>query len=194
MSETAAIHPLEFWTDYEPAPDGGHVPKDWVRWVKKGVSNGATTEDKVARVEKHDPAVWAVVGPAYAAWKRGQDAPVSGTPLDAAPFMTREMVKVLGQYHIRSIEDLANAEDAGLAKLNVPGIRGTRDKARAFLDAQRNVSGVAAEVAALREQIAQMQAERDEALQTADTMAAAAGKPRRGRPPNMARELTEAEA
>ena len=193
MSETAAIHPIEFWTDYQPGPSGDMAPADWVRWVKKGVSNGATTEDKIARVQKHDPAVWAVVEAHYNAWKRGQDAPVNGIPLDAAPFMTREMVKVLAQYHIRSIEDLANAEDAGLGKLNIPGIRATRDKARAFLDAQRNVAGVAGELAALREMVAQMQAERDEALQTADTMAMAAGKPRRGRPPTSARELTEME-
>jgi hypothetical protein len=191
MSETtniAAVHPVEFWTDYQPGPDGQQTAHDWVRWIKKGVSNGATTEDKVARVKKHDPAVWDVLGRHYDAWKRGQDAPVDGTPLDAAPFMSREMVKVLGQYHIRSVEDLANAEDAGLAKLNVPGIRATRDKARAYLDAQANVAGVAAELAAMRERMAALEAERDEAVQTADTMAAAAGRPRRGRPPSVSAE------
>lgn len=181
----AAIHPIEFWTDYQPGPDGQMVAHDWARWIKKGVSNGATTEDKVARVRRHDPMVWAVLERHYEAWKRGQDAPVEGTPLDAAPFVSREMVKVLAQYHIRSVEDLANAEDAGLAKLNVPGIRATRDKARAFLEAQRNVAGVAHELAQLREMVATLQRERDEAVQTSDAMAAVAGRPRRGRPPSV---------
>jgi hypothetical protein len=183
----AAIHPVEFWTEYVPDA-AGPVPVDWVRWVKKGVSNGATTEDKVARVQKHDAAIWAVLEPHYAAWKRGQDAPVDGIPLDAAPFATRDLVKVLASVHIRSVEDLANAEDAALSKLNIPGIRGTREKARAFLDAQANVAGVASELAALREMVARLQSERDEAMQTSDAMAAVAGRPRRGRPPSVAAE------
>jgi hypothetical protein len=188
----AAIHPVEFWTEY--APDAaGPVPVDWVRWVKKGVSNGATTEDKVARVQKHDVAIWEVLRPHYEAWKRGQDAPVSGIPLDAAPFATREMVKVLASVHIRSVEDLANAEDAALSKLNIPGIRATREKARAYLDAHANVAGVTEELAALREMVARLQGERDEAMQTSDAMAAVAGRPRRGRPPSVSADAAMAE-
>lgn len=183
----AAIHPVEFWTDYTPSANGPE-PHDWVRWVKKGVTNGATTEDKVARVQKHDVAIWDVLRPHYEAWKRGQSAPVDGIPLDAAPFMTREMVKVLAGVHIRSVEDLANAEDASLSKLNIPGIRAIRAKAQAYLDAQANVAGVTEELAALREMVARLQGERDEAVQTSDAMAAVAGRPRRGRPPSVAAE------
>ncbi len=191
MSETAAIHPVEFWTDYTTTPAGDVVPVDWVRWVKKGVSNGATTEDKVERVRKHDPIVWGVIGRFYDAWKEGQGAPVVGTPLDALPFMSREVVKVLAQVHIRSAEDLVNGEDAALARLNIAGIRGLRDKARAYLDAAANTAGVAAELAALREEVKRLAAERDEASQTADALALAAGRPRRGRPPNVAAAAME---
>lgn len=190
--ETAAIHPIEFWTDYTPNATGGVDPSDWVRWVKKGAGNGSTTAEKISRVQKHDPMVWSVVERFYTAWKQGQDAPVTGTPLDALPFMTREMVKVLASVHIRSAEDLANGEDAAMVKLNIPGIRAIREKARAYLDAQANVSGVAAELAALREQVAMLTAERAEAVQTADTMAELAGRPRRGRPPNAATQTQEA--
>ena len=188
----AAIHPVEFWTDYTPGANGPE-PHDWVRWVKKGVTNGATTEDKVSRVQKHDPAIWAVLQPYYEAWKRGQDAPVTGIPLDAAPFATREMCKVLAGVHIRSVEDLANAEDAALSKLNIPGVRALREKARAYLDAQANVAGVAAELAQLRDMVAHLQRERDEAVQTSDALAAVAGRPRRGRPPSVAAEPEMAE-
>lgn len=195
MSETvAAIHPVEFWTDYTPGTNGLVVAVDWVRWVKKGVTNGATTEDKVARVRRHDVAIWAVLGRFYDAWKEGQVAPITGTPLDAAPFMTREIVKVLAGVHIRSVEDLANGEDASLAKLNIPGIRGLRDKARAYLDSQANLAGVVEELAALREEVVRAKAEAAEATRTADAMAEVAGKPRRGRPPNVAAQPALEEA
>ena len=39
---------------------------------------------------------------------------VDGMPLDAAPFMTKPLIEVLHRVHIRSVEDLANAEDAAL--------------------------------------------------------------------------------
>jgi hypothetical protein len=69
-----------------------------------------------------------------------------------------------------------------LVKLGVPGIRTIQGKARAFLDAQRNMAGVASELAALREQVAALTADRNEIAETADALAADAGK-RRGRPP-----------
>ncbi len=190
--ETVAIHPLEFWTDYQPNAAGGVDGHDWVTWVKKGVTNGATTSDKIARVRKHDPAIWAVLERHYAAWKDGQSAPATGTPLDAMPSMTREVVKVLASVHVRSVEDFVAAEDAALSRLNVPGIRAMREKARAFLDAQANTAGVAAELAALREQVAMLTEANAQAVQAADALAEAAGRPRRGRPPNVAQLPQEA--
>jgi hypothetical protein len=66
------IAPLEFWTDYRPDPErpGQLKGDDWVRWVKKG-GNGATTEDRVARVQKHQPAHWAVLKPRPRARRSG---------------------------------------------------------------------------------------------------------------------------
>jgi len=183
--ETAAIHPLEFWTDYQPNASGGVDAHDWAMWVKKGVTNGATTSDKIARIRKSEPIIWAVLERHYKAWKEGQAAPVVGTPLDAMPFMPREAVKVLAGVHVRSVEDFVNAEDAALSRLNVPGIRGLRDKSRAFLDAQANTAGVAAELAALREQVELLTTANAQVTATADAMAELAGK-RRGRPPNIA--------
>ena len=109
--EVAAIHPIKFWTDYQPGPNGTRVEADWVRWVKKGTTNQSTTEDKVVRVQK-DAAVWAALGRHYEAWKAGQAAPVNGTPLDAVPFMTAELAEELRRVHVLTIEDLAAAEDA----------------------------------------------------------------------------------
>ena len=188
--DVAAIHPIEFRTEYQPVmkpgPGGkmietGQVePADWVTWVKKGDAHGATTSEKISRVKRDEP-IWQAVRPFYEAWKAGQQAEMIGTPLDAAAFVTKEMVRALAAVHIRSVEDLANAEDAALAKLNIPGIRNTRAKAKAFLENQANSAGVSAELAALREMVEQLQADKAEAERARDAMAAEAGRRRRTR-------------
>lgn len=175
--DVAAIHPLKFWTEYEGE---AATPADWVEWVKKGSQFGDTTSEKVSRA-KRDMPVWEALRPYYEAWQRGQDAPINGMPLDAAPFMTKQLIEVLNRVHIRSVEDLANAEDAALAKLNIPGIRTTQAKARAFLDAQQNLSGVASELATLRAMVEQQRAEMAEMAQSRDAMAAESGRRKRSR-------------
>lgn len=175
--DVAAIHPLKFWTEYE---GDAATPADWVEWVKKGDAFGATTQEKVVRAKRDRP-VWEALRPFYEAWQRGQDAPINGMPLDAAPFMSKQLIEVLNRVHIRSVEDLANAEDAALSKLNIPGIRTTQAKARAFLDAQANLSGVASELAALRAMVEQQRSELAEAALARDTMAAESGRRRRSR-------------
>jgi hypothetical protein len=177
--DAAAIHPLKFWTDYEEK-NGELVAKEWVEWVKRGDQHAATTADKVARVQRDGP-LWDALRPHYEAWKRGQDAPIEGIPLDAAPFATKELVAMLARVHIRSVEHLAGAEDAALVKLNIPGIRTLREKARAFVDAQQNLSGVASELAALRAMVEQQRAEIGELSQSRDTLAAESGRRRRSR-------------
>ena len=175
--DVAAIHPLKFWTEYE---GDAATPADWVEWVKKGDQFGATTAEKISRAKRDRP-VWDALRPYYEAWQRGQDAPVNGMPLDAAPFMSKQLIEVLNRVHIRSVEDLADAEDAALAKLNIPGIRTMQGKARAFLDAQQNLSGVASELAALRAMVEAQKAELAEVAQSRDAMAAESGRRRRSR-------------
>lgn len=179
--QAPAIHPIEFWTDYQPGPDGSMIGHEWVRWVKKGDRSGATTDEKVARVQKASNGIWDVIRPHYDAWKKGQEIPEHGTPLDAAPFMTREMAKVLRGVHIVTIEDMATAADSDLARLGIPGIRGVQQKARAFLDAQANLAGVSNEIAELREMVTQLKAERDEAAAARDMLASESGRRRRSR-------------
>ena len=141
--EPVAIMPIEFWTEY--SGEGADMKAaDWVRWVKKGDSMRSTVAEKVSRLKKGmvGEEIWAVIKPYYERWKEGQDAPVIGMPLDAAPFATKEMVRVLAQVEIRSVEDLANAEEAALNKLPIPGIIGMRAKAKALLDTRANLAPV----------------------------------------------------
>lgn len=187
--DVAAIHPVRFWVAYSPvtridrgkAVDTGEVKgSDWVEWVKKGDAQRSTTSEKVDRVMR-DPILWEAIRPHYEGWKKGQDAVLVGTPLDAVPFIEREVGKVLASVHIRTVEDLAGAEDSALAKLNIPGIRSMRNKAQAFLDAQRTVSGVSGELAALREMVERLTAEKEEAERSRDAMASETGRRRRSR-------------
>ena len=187
--DVAAIHPVKFWVKYQPeiqmrsgrpVETGEMVAHDWVEWVKKGDAQRSTTQDKVARVQR-DPIMWDAIRPHYEAWKKGQDVVLNGTPLDALPFMDAEVIRVLAGVHIRTAEDLAAAEDSAVSKLNVPGMRALRGKAQAFLDAKATVSGVSGELASLRELVERLTAEKAEAEQSRDEMAAAAGRRRRTR-------------
>jgi len=110
-------------------------------------------------------------------------------PLDAAPFATREMIGVLAQVEIRSVEDLANAEEAALNKLPIPGIIGMRAKAKALLDARANLAPVSEELAALRQQVEALEKSRDEALKLADEMAKEANRKRTPKPEGVAASL-----
>jgi hypothetical protein len=181
--EPVAIMPIEFWTEY--AGEGASlVASDWVRWVKKGDSARSTVSEKISRLKKGmvGEEIWAVIKPYYDRWKNGQDAPIVGMPLDAAPFATKEMVRVLAQVEIRSVEDLANAEEAALNKLPIPGIMGMRAKAKALLDARANLAPVSEELAALRQQVEALQREKNEALELADEMAKEVDKKRSRKP------------
>lgn len=186
-----AIHPVEFWTDYQPRGDGQYDPVDWVRWVKKGQINGATTEDKVARVEKHNKAAWSVLQPYYEAWKKKEDAPVNGTPLDACPFVTREQVKVLAGFHLKSAEDVASLEDSALSRIGIPGVRALQQKARAFVEAQKG-QAIVAEAMASRDALIEQQAqELAELRRTVEHLAAQSGRTRRQRPGDIAENVPE---
>jgi hypothetical protein len=143
-----AIFPIEFRTEYEPIPDkpGEMRPVDVVKWAKKGTSNGATTEDKVERLKKGS-VEWPVLEPHYEAWKKKQEAPIDGTPLAAWPGLTKQQAKVLSDFNLRSVEDFAAAPDSVIVKMQIPGIRQLQGRAKAFIEAAKGQSLVAAELA-----------------------------------------------
>lgn len=187
-----AIVPLNFWIEYEPQPDGTMKEIEKVEWSRKGTQN-TTTVEKISRLSKPglDGAVtpiWEALKPYHERWKAGQEAPVNGTPLAAWPGATPHLVKALEPYHIRSVEDLADLTDGTMARIPLPGIRGFRENAKAFLSAQSTTAPVAGEIAALREQNENQSREIAELTELVKSLAAEKGvdvadeKPRRGRP------------
>lgn len=179
---------IEFRVEYEPQPDGSMKEVEWVTWAKKGVSNPATTDEKIARLKKYpDNLIWQVIKPAYERWKAGQESPVDGTPLAAWPGATPQLVKALTPANIRSVEDLAQMEDSAISKLAIQNLRRLRQDARAFIEAQKSTAAVSGEVVKLRNENEALKARVDELIQAVEALAEdTPEKPRRGRPPKAA--------
>jgi hypothetical protein len=139
---TPSIIPLKFWTEYKHTPGvTAPVEEDWVRWVKKGEGNGgAETNEAIKRLAPNDkrPGAieWAVIGPAYEAWKKGNETPLNGTPLHAWSGVSREMADALKKFNIFTIEDLADFPDHQMAKIPIPQLREWRNRAKAWREAQ----------------------------------------------------------
>lgn len=180
------IAPQDFWIDYEVKADGTRKEVEWVRWIKKGTSNPATTEEKVIRLQR-DPTnlIWQVLEPYYKRWKENQSAPVDGTPLAAWPGATPQLVKALEGVNIRSVEDLTMMEDSAISRVSIPGLREKQKLARAFLEAQKSTAGVASENAKLKETVESQAKELAELRQLVTDLAARDGvkvveEPKRG--------------
>jgi hypothetical protein len=149
-----AIYPTEFRTEYEadPADPAKLTPKDWVTWTIKGSASGnlaPSCSDKVDRLRK-DAVMWAALEPHYEAWKKNQEAPVDGTPLDAWPGVTPQQVKIMHGYHLRTVEDFATAPGGTIIKMGIPGALQLQARAQRFLEAAgfMSESGGTAQIAA----------------------------------------------
>lgn len=173
---TPSIVPLEFRVDYHPQPDGTLKEVEIVEYTRKG-SQGATTPARIEHLKRgggQDP-VWLALKPYYESWKQGLEAPIDGTPLIAWPGASKSLVKALENFHIRSVEDLANLTDGVMDKVPVPGIRGFRTHARAFVEAQKTTSLVAADLAAKDAKIAEQDREIAELKELVQQIAAKQG-------------------
>jgi hypothetical protein len=144
------VFPEEFYVKDKEQKDGSQKPEEWVLVKKKGMQNGQVTPMRWRDVER-TPDLLVVLRPYYENWKKGQETPISGTPLDAW-IADAGLVKVLNSVNIRSVEDFSQVEDHVIARLNVPGIREKQNRAKAFLDAQKSTAKVSGEVATLRDE------------------------------------------
>lgn len=116
---------------------------------------------------------WEQIKPHYDAWKEGTEVPENGTPLLVWNGLESDAVKALQRAGLKTVEDVMNAGDSMMQKVQWPNARKLPQQARAFLenrdaaDATRRMEERDAEIAALKEQMAALQEQ----------------KPKRGRPP-----------
>lgn len=81
-------------------------------------------------------------------WKQGQETPESGTPVKNWPMASPAEVKMLLELRVRTVEDLANANEETILRLGMGG-RALKDRAAAYIKAV-GPSKIANEIAALR--------------------------------------------
>jgi hypothetical protein len=116
---------------------------------------------------------------AYKMWSVDKQAPVLGTPLTAWPRISPAQIANLAQHKIKSVEELAEVQDARLGIFGSDG-RALRDDARKWIEAAKNIGPVVATNNALERQLAEVKAELDAMRASAMAAeAAASAKPRK---------------
>jgi len=95
---------------------------------------------------------WAVIEPAYNAWKASGEIPENGIPIKAWAGVNSDQARVLVQHGIKSVEDLAAMGDSAVTKIPLPDLRSLREQAKTFLDG-RGAAEMAGEVSNLREEL-----------------------------------------
>ena len=88
----------------------------------------------------------------FEAYKAGLEMPEEGTPILTWPAVTRAMAQNIVNANIRTVEDLAAANESSLAAIGM-GARSLRDQAKAWLDSAGGQGKVSAELNSLRKQI-----------------------------------------
>lgn len=168
--EVVMIRVIRFFSKFKAPIDGVTVDHEgnpvtmveehWVEWVKIGDAAASTCVEAVKRIAPRDdrPArvEWNVVGPAYTAWLRKEEAPVNGQPLYAWSGCSRELADELRKNNINSVEEVANYPDHRINSLPIPGFRELRQRAKATIEA-RSSNEVGDKLAARDAKIEQMQ-------------------------------------
>jgi hypothetical protein len=115
--------------------------------------------DKIAFMKKR----WALIEPAYKAWKEGTVIPLNGVPLGAWPGITADQANALRLFHILTVEAVRDTPEAVIPKIPLPNYRGLMVQAAAYLDG-RGTADLAAKNVELTDKIAAMQAALEELM------------------------------
>ena len=141
---------------------------------------------KARPVEKVVPAWHEQVYPEeYAAFKKGVNAPISGTPFEHWPGINDAQAKTLRGFDINSVEELAETNDNTFMNLG-PGFRELKEAAARFVKAKHDTAYIEqqqSQIDDLQRQIAELTGGGDQVAQS--------DKPKRGRPRKVETETTE---
>lgn len=166
---------LRFWPEYKPNPDGTLRAIDMIAYCAPGMAHMRVTVDAVSRLAKVRPYTansedeaaklanlrWNAIKPAYDAWKKGEELPDSGTPLSAWLGITAEESAIVKQAGIRSVEELANANDTVLGHIKLPRVRDLREGAKMFV-ASKDQNATAMRVEAAEKKSAELESQLEE--------------------------------
>jgi len=92
-------------------------------------------EKQVAKVRKKDLPleIYNVYKQAFEAYKLGEELPVNGTPIKSWPMLTPAQIKMVLQANVRTVQDLANANEDAIAAIGM-GARSFKEKAKIWLE------------------------------------------------------------
>lgn len=140
------------------------VVSDWFEMLKREVVDGRFPQEWLTAFQK-----------AYEAWKNDQEIPVGGTPIKQWTYLSPAQVKNLLVWHIRTVEDIASANEETIRRLGMGGysiVQAAKDFLSMSSDPKNKTVG---ELAALRASVETLKAS-NEALQTKFAEAQAALK------------------
>lgn len=90
----------------------------------------------------------------FSDWKAGREIPAEGTPILTWPAISRSQADACLNMNIRTVEDLANANESALSGIGM-GARALKERAIAWLQSANDTGKVAQELEQLRTENAQ---------------------------------------
>lgn len=162
------IRIVEFKTEYRP----NREPVDWVLVGPVGADFDKTqTWHRVSKIRPPDTtdenykksdtyldmaAKWSIIGPAYDAWKSGEELPEDGTPLAAWPGVSKDQAEALKSVGINTVEAVRDMPEDMKGKLKMPNIHQLPKLAGDYLEGA-SAAQKDAEIADMREKMAAME-------------------------------------
>ena len=171
------IRVINFFTTY-PVKGGEVKEVDWVEFTTPGMAgyqinvlpmkevlgvipltqqNSSNVAIAMANQRK------AQIEPKYNAWKQGKELPEDGTPLEAWAGVSPQQIEALKNSGFRTVEELAEAGDGAISRINLPNRSQFRDLAARWLKSQDAVKAAAdleerdRQISELQAQMAEMQ-------------------------------------
>ncbi len=175
------IRIVKFYSKAKPKKDasgketGEMTTEDWVSYAPPGQLDRAVTNEKISAIQRikrpeaeHHPAAETqyefrdFILKHYELWKKGEEAPLEGTPLAAWNALDTDAVESFKKAGIRTVEEIRDMTDTIISKVQIPRPRELKLQAARFLDAADQNRAAAAiarrdeEMEALRAEIAEM--------------------------------------
>lgn len=126
---------------------------EWFDKLKQDVAEGRCPREWLAAFKE-----------IYKEWCEGREAPVNGTPITDWPPVSPSQVKTLLSLHVRTVEDLAAANEEVLSRIGMGG-RALKQRAVDWLTSASSTGVASGEITALKAQNENLQA-RNEQLET----------------------------
>lgn len=123
---------------------------EWFDKLKQDVAEGRCPREWLAAFKE-----------IYKEWCEGREAPVNGTPITDWPPVSPSQVKTLLSLHVRTVEDLAAANEEVLSRIGMGG-RALKQRAVDWLASAASTGVASGEITALKTQNENLQARNEQ--------------------------------